>query len=40
MGELSGFKLLGILVLAGAVATGGLYYTVFKSGVTANCRGG
>ena len=31
MGELSGFKLMGILVLAGAVVTGGLYYTVFKS---------
>ena len=31
LGELSGFKLLGILVLAGAVVTGGLYYTVFKS---------
>jgi type IV pilus assembly protein PilO len=31
LGELSGIKLLGILVLAGAVITGGLYYTVFKS---------
>jgi len=34
--ELSGFKLLGILVLAGAVVTGGLYYTVFKSQREAN----
>ena len=31
LGELSGIKLLGILVLAGAVITGGLYYTIFKS---------
>ncbi len=31
LGELSGIKLLGILVLAGAVITGGLYFTVFKS---------
>ena len=31
LGELSGVKLLGILLLAGAVLTGGLYYTVFKS---------
>ncbi len=31
LGELAGFKLLGTLVLAGAVATGGLYYTVFKT---------
>jgi type IV pilus assembly protein PilO len=36
LGELSGFKLLGILVLAGAVVTGGLYYTVFKSRREAN----
>jgi type IV pilus assembly protein PilO len=36
LGELSGFKLLGILVLAGAVVTGGLYYTVFKSQREAN----
>lgn len=31
LGELSGIKLLAILVLAGAVITGGLYFTVFKS---------
>ena len=31
LGELSGVKLWGVLVLAGAVATGALYYTVFKS---------
>ena len=36
LGELSGFKLLGILVLAGAAVTGGLYYTVFKSQRDAN----
>jgi len=30
-GELSGVKLLGVLVLAGIVGTGALYYTVFKS---------
>jgi type IV pilus assembly protein PilO len=36
LGELSGFKLLGILVLAGAVVTGGLYYTVFKTRREAN----
>jgi type IV pilus assembly protein PilO len=30
-GELSGVKLLGVLVLAGVVGTGALYYTVFKS---------
>lgn len=36
LSELTGFKLLGILVLAGAVATGGLYYTVFKSQREAN----
>ena len=31
LGELTGVKLLGILVLGGALLTGGLYYTVFKS---------
>jgi type IV pilus assembly protein PilO len=31
LGELSGIKLLGILLLAGAVISAGLYYTVFKS---------
>jgi len=36
LGELSGFKLLGILVLAGAVVTGGLYYTIFKTQREAN----
>jgi len=36
LGELSGIKLLGILVLAGAAVTGGLYYTVFKSQRDAN----
>jgi type IV pilus assembly protein PilO len=36
LGELSGVKLLGILVLAGAAVTGGLYYTVFKSQREAN----
>src|SRR5436190_1547518 len=30
-GELSGVKLLGVLVLAGVIGTGALYYTVFKS---------
>ncbi len=36
LGELSGFKLLGTLVLGGAVVTGALYYTVFKSQREAN----
>jgi len=36
LGEISGFKRLGILALAGAVATGGLYYTVFKTQREAN----
>jgi type IV pilus assembly protein PilO len=36
LGELSGFKLLGTLVLAGAVVTGGLYYTAFKMQREAN----
>jgi len=31
LGELSGLKLWAVLVLAGAVGTGALYYTVFKS---------
>ncbi len=31
LGELSGFKLLGFLVLVGVVAIGALYYIVFKS---------
>src|ERR1022692_4498992 len=31
LGELSGGKLLGVLVLVAVVASGGLYYTVFKS---------
>jgi type IV pilus assembly protein PilO len=31
LGELTGVKLLGILVLGAALVTGGLYYTVFKS---------
>ena len=31
LGELSGVKLLGTLVLTAAVGTGALYYTVFKS---------
>ena len=31
LGELTGVKLLGVLVLGAAVVTGGLYYTVFKS---------
>ena len=31
LGELTGAKLLGVLVLVAALATGGLYYTVFKS---------
>ncbi len=30
-GELSGVKLLGVLVLAGVIGTAALYYTVFKS---------
>jgi type IV pilus assembly protein PilO len=30
-GELSGVKLLGVLVLAGVIGTGALYYTVLKS---------
>jgi type IV pilus assembly protein PilO len=36
LGELAGFKLLGILVLAGALVSGGLYYTVFKTQREAN----
>lgn len=36
LGELSGIKLLGVLVLAGAVITGVLYYTVFKTQRDAN----
>ena len=31
LGELTGVKLLGILLLVAVVATGALYYTVFKS---------
>ncbi|MGA9471116.1 MAG: type 4a pilus biogenesis protein PilO [Terriglobales bacterium] len=31
LGELTGVKLLGVLVLGGALVTGGLYYTLFKS---------
>jgi type IV pilus assembly protein PilO len=31
LGELSGVKLLGVLVLTAVVGTGALYYTVFKS---------
>lgn len=31
LGELTGVKLLGILLLVAVVATGGLYYTVYKS---------
>src|SRR3979409_783258 len=31
LGELSGVKLLGVLLLVAAVGTTGLYYTVFKS---------
>src|SRR5271169_2615074 len=31
LGELTGVKLLGTLVLGAAVVTGGLYYTVYKS---------
>ena len=31
LGELTGVKLLGVLVLGAALVTGGLYYTVFKS---------
>jgi type IV pilus assembly protein PilO len=31
LGELTGVKLLGVLVLTAVVATGALYYTVFKS---------
>jgi type IV pilus assembly protein PilO len=31
LGELTGVKLLGTLVLGAAVVTGGLYYTVFKT---------
>src|SRR6202167_1898680 len=31
LGELTGVKLLGVLVLGAALLTGGLYYTLFKS---------
>ncbi len=31
LGELTGVKLLGVLVLGASLVTGGLYYTVFKS---------
>ena len=31
LGELTGVKLLGVLVLGAALVTGGLYFTVFKS---------
>ena len=31
LGELTGVKLLGVLVLVAVMVTGGLYYTVFKS---------
>lgn len=31
LGELTGVKLLGVLVLGAGLVTGGLYYTVFKS---------
>jgi len=31
LGELTGMKLLGVLILVAVLATGGLYYTVFKT---------
>ncbi len=31
LGELTGVKLLGVLLLAAVVGTGALYYTIFKS---------
>jgi len=31
LGEITGVKLLGVLLLVAVVATGGLYYTVYKS---------
>ncbi len=31
LSELTGIKLLGVLVLVAVLATGGLYYTVYKS---------
>src|SRR5208282_724433 len=31
LGELTGVKLLGVLILVAVVATGGLYYTVYKA---------
>jgi type IV pilus assembly protein PilO len=31
LGEITGVKLMGVLVLVAVVATGGLYYTVYKS---------
>ena len=31
LGELTGVKLLGVLVLVAMLAMGGLYYTVYKS---------
>jgi type IV pilus assembly protein PilO len=31
LGELTGVKLLGVLILVAVLATGGLYYTVFKT---------
>jgi uncharacterized protein HemX len=31
LGELTGAKLLGVLLLTAVVGTGALYYTVFKS---------
>jgi len=36
LGELTGIKLWGVLVLGAALVTGGLYYTVFKSQREAN----
>jgi type IV pilus assembly protein PilO len=36
LGELTGVKLLGVLVLGAGLVTGGLYYTVFKSQREAN----
>jgi len=39
LGELSGVKLLGVLLLVAAVGTTGLYYTVFKSQRDQKCCG-
>ena len=38
LGELTGVKLLGVLILVAVVATGGLYYTVYQDAARSEQR--